>query len=212
MSSPEAPSSHSEWDKLRIIYATALWAWAEVDAQLFSIYAAAVSDTTGDLRPLRAAFFAIVSFEARLAATHAAFKEKWGNKPYIAIWGPLHKRCDKARAQRGSIAHLSGTRIEADKPHRKPIHVLIEPRWHHRHPQSWGQAKSEGFDFMKLSQFAYEWMGLSSELGILSRNLWIEAQREASLPPQADQPRRPHMGKGDQTPKELPSPHESSQG
>lgn len=160
----------------------------QIEAQIFAIYAAAVSELTGDLRPLRAAFFALVSFEGRLDQTHSAIRERWKGQPHFDTWMKLYDRCGVARRQRGSIAHLAGHRVDPQKPHQKTLFVLIEPTWHHRHPITWGEAKSRGTDFKKLSQYSYEWHKLQVDLDQFGRVLWSEALLRASSSQPADQP------------------------
>jgi hypothetical protein len=65
------------WQELQIAYADAMWVWAEVETSLFTIFVAAVNGLKSDIRPTRAAFFAIHSFEMRLTATHAAREREW---------------------------------------------------------------------------------------------------------------------------------------
>jgi hypothetical protein len=178
------PPTQDEWLNLQIAYANAMWAWAQIETQIFAIFAAATGGLKGDLRPLRAAFFALVSFEGRLTQTHAAMKERWGNPrhQHFDIWSKLYERCKTAQRQRGSIAHLSGYRVDPQKPHQKPLFVLVEPFWHHRHPPTWGEAKSRGTDSQKLRQYAHEWHKLMFDLDRFGNTLWAEAMLSQALP------------------------------
>jgi len=47
-----------------------MWAWAEIEVQIFTIYVAAVGGVTGDVQSLQRAFFQDRVFRHRLRETH----------------------------------------------------------------------------------------------------------------------------------------------
>lgn len=87
-----------------------MWAWAEVESSLFTIYLAAIGGLHGDMRPAREAHFAVNSFEMRLIATDAAVKQRWeANKPQLELWQELYDRATRASKQPGRIADRLAT-------------------------------------------------------------------------------------------------------
>jgi hypothetical protein len=185
---PQNTMSAEPWKNLQMAYADAMWAWASVETQLFVIYLAAVGALQIDMRPLRAAFFAINSFEMRLAMTRAAIKERWKNLPG---WTELNERCQTAASKRGRIAHREGRLFWPEKPHQKgAIIALVEPFWHHASPQNWGTAKSTGIDEKMLRQFQTEWVRLNYDLAQFGASLWPGGLQSASSssPIQPDPP------------------------
>jgi hypothetical protein len=168
---------------LKLAFADAMWTWAHVETQIFAIYVAAVGGLTIDMRPIRAAFFAINSFEMRLTMTHAALKERWPRHPLLKVWSALRGRCDKAAGQRGRIAHRAGTVWWPEKPHQKVLVALHEPTWHHAAPQNWGTAKSTGIDEAMLRQFESDWHKINYDLSQFALRVWQEARLPTSLEP-----------------------------
>ena len=165
------------WKNLQMAYADAMWTWASVETQVFVIYLAAIGALNLDIRPIRAAFFSINSFEMRLTTTNAAVKERWGKVPR---WIALLERCKKASGQRGRIAHREGRVFWPEKPHQKPLVVLCEPFWHHASPQNWGTAKSTGVDEDMLLQFKTEWHRLNYDLAEFGKDLWQQELQPTS--------------------------------
>ena len=201
-----AMSNHTthdrNWRDLKEAYAEAMWTWAEVEGQIFTIYVAAVGVLKLDIRPLQASFFAVNSFEARLIMTSSAVKQRWGEKhPHFAKWASLRERCDKAAGERGRIAHKTGTYWPIQKPHQHPLYILSDPSWHFGRPQKWGVAKSTGFDAPKLRQFAEGWHRVCADLHRFSLELWSETLQSTFSAQPAD-PSLPLSHRDARNPKE----------
>jgi hypothetical protein len=169
-----APPTTDDWLNLHIVYANAMWTWASIETLIFRIYVAAIGGLTGDMRPLQRKFFSDRVFRRRLRETHAKMEQRWSGTPHFDRWQALSERCEKANDERGRIAHLAGYPVNPQRPGQRPLYVLLEPPWHHRHPVTWGEAKSTGFDFKKLSQFAYKWHKLRADLDRFGLILWSE--------------------------------------
>jgi hypothetical protein len=177
----------AHWHDLQSAYAEAMWASAQIEASIFTIYLAAIGALSLDMRPIRESFFRNDSFRARLRMTHAAMAIKWAGSSHLATWNELHRRCDNTGRDRGSIAHLAGHSVPPDKPHRKKtLYVLLEPCWDYRHPDKWGEAKARGIDAVKLREFAREWSRLNYDVSQLANELWREAMLQASDESQPD--------------------------
>lgn len=187
-----SPEEHQrQWIALERAFASAMWSWAEIEAGTFTIYLAAVGGLTMDMRPIRASFFSVNSFEVRLSMTHAAVQQRWGKQGHGKTWIDLHVRCDKARKQRNKIAHVSGRYVAPQEPHQHPLYILSDPFWHHRAPRTWGESKSIGINASTLTTFSETWNRLSYDLSQFGNVLWSEGLQAASPPPQAGQPHQP---------------------
>jgi hypothetical protein len=149
--------------------------------------------------------------------TTAAMRERWPKDhaitPHLnsSRWFSLSERCRVASRQRGSIAHLTGAQVDADKPHKKTISVLVEPPLDPRHPQTWGEAKSKGVSVRKLNYFRDEWKTLVRDLAVFSIVLWDAVLAEASSLQLTGQ-HHPSRTRRPRKTKELRSPSEPSQG
>ncbi|HEV2546353.1 MAG TPA: hypothetical protein VGU20_03375 [Stellaceae bacterium] len=164
--------SEEKWNELRIAYADAMWQWAMIEAEIFTIYVAALKALKRDLRPLRAAFFATQSFEVKLAMVTAAAQKTFGPRR-LKVWSALAKRCRDEQTKRGKIAHLTGYCFPPKKPGQPgPVYVVTEPLWHRAHPPDWGTAKSQGYDAFKLRQLHGAWYALDIEIGRFAKQLW----------------------------------------
>jgi hypothetical protein len=187
------PYTHHGMDELKSAYADAMWGWVHIEAIIFSSYAAALGVLQANIEPARSAFFAINSFEARLLMTNAAIKQRWEKNPVISPyvnfseWDELFQRCREASKQRGSIAHLTGARVNPDKPHQKQIFLLLEPPSDPRHPITWGEAKSRGVDAKKLNEFNRDWKNLYRDLSVFAIHLWLAELPLTSSLQQSDQ-------------------------
>jgi hypothetical protein len=165
-----------ELTELKLAFADALWKWAEVETQVFAVYICTVATLQTDIRPIRAAFFAINSFEMRLTMTDAAVKQRWPKaKSLLADWRTLRERCHDASRQRGRIAHRAGNVRWPDKPHQKPFVALHEPTMHADSPKNYGIAKSTGIDTGMLRQFCGTWSKLNSDLNLFAYRVTQEA-------------------------------------
>lgn len=174
MPRPSAPPTDDGWHNLNIVFANAMWTWASIETLIFTIYVAAIGGLTGDMRPLQRKFFSVRVFRHRLKETDIKMEQRWSGTPHFDTWQALYERCDKANTR---IAHLAGHRVDPQRPGQKTLYVLLEPTWHHRHPITWGEAKSKGYDFYKLSRLAYEWHKLRVDLDQFGRILWSEELR-----------------------------------
>jgi len=183
-----AEYSNKKWRELQQEYANALWMWANIEAQIFIIYASALGMSGKDVQPLRSAFFSINSFEMRLTMTHAAVKTQWGEESQAFIlWGELRKKCDKANRKRGKIAHKIGMCYSTPN---NLIFALTDPLWHTNH-LDWRKAKAEGINAETLKQYAAEWNDLDAMLINFGLVLWNGEPLPTSLSQLADQSRPP---------------------
>jgi hypothetical protein len=148
--------------------------WLEPVA--IAVYVAAIGGLTSNIRAAQEGFFSQRVFRLRLEDTHTKMQQRWSGAPHFNTWKALYRRCEQASTARGCIAHLAGHRVDPQKPNQKTLHVLLEPTWHHRRPVTWGEAKSNGYDFYKLRLFAYEWHKLLADLDQFGRILWLEEQ------------------------------------
>jgi hypothetical protein len=149
--------------KLKQAYADALWAWAEVETQLFMIYFAANGCSDDLFEHFQKEYFSVVSFRVRLDMTNKDAQRCWSNHRLIEYWNEVYKDCCKQNGKRGKIAHLVGDIYLPDNNNSKAL--LTVPYFHPRRPKTLAQAKSEGYDTAKLLKFASDWHALSIKIG-----------------------------------------------
>jgi hypothetical protein len=153
----------SELIKLKQAYADALWAWAEVETQLFMIFYEAHNGNDDSFEYLQETFFSIISFELRLAITNKVAKMRWSNHRLIEYWDEIYKECDKQKGKRGKFAHLVGDVFLPDNEKSKAI--LTVPYFHPLRPKTLAEAKVKGYDTATLLKFASDWEALAIKIG-----------------------------------------------
>lgn len=166
-------------NELKMAYADAMWVWAQVETNLFTIYASTVDPNIVNVRfdelvarrewsAMRAAFFSINSFEMRLVMTNASAKISWAGHHYLDLWSEIYGLCTKENKRRGKIAHLTGGIFEAAGHHQHDLAVLHQPFGHIKFPEDYGRAKSEGFTAQVLNGYRKEWTDLLEKIDHLS--------------------------------------------
>jgi hypothetical protein len=83
--------------------------WAQIEDTLFGLFVVAITGKwlVGDLRPYRAAFFSISSYEPKIRMINAALRARYVEKPSIVKeWDGLKSRLNTASGNRNQVAHL----------------------------------------------------------------------------------------------------------
>jgi hypothetical protein len=181
---------------LKMAHADALWYWAQIEASLFGIYASALGlQTLRQYEAIQQSFFAAISFEVRLAMTHAAAKTIWPERhKHLTAWLTIYEDCKKAARQRGKIAHLSGGIWTPDTAKDSDAVVLAQAFGHPKFPR-YATAKSEGITREALESYAESWGTLLERMNEFSLELVNEPQPSALREPADYQgPRPPYQG------------------
>lgn len=173
--------------ELKIAYASAMWSWARIDSDIFSVYIAAIDGFMANFLATQKSYFSVVSAQARLDITHQAALSRWANSPLLARWIKLQKTCKSELAARGRIAHLTGSIFEPEMPHQKHIAILEEHFWHPNKKLKYNEAKSVGFTADQLIELSKKWDDLHRQLRQFYEPIWTE-RLETLSPKTPEQP------------------------
>ena len=141
-----------EYEDLKSNFAEALWSWANIEADLFSLYQCAIGYKS-EGRALHKAFFSIKGVEIRISVTDAAFINRWPTGEHAEKWKQLRANLDKSRRARGKLAHHAGIKIQYEpfvKPRPAPLVILVEPYTHEAFPEAKQDALNRGFTAAQL--------------------------------------------------------------
>jgi hypothetical protein len=171
-----AYNRNAELRKLQRAYSNAMWTWAEIEADLFQIFAHATDSRHHNYETLRETFFAINGFRMRLDMTHAAAKLTWAkHEDFLKVWLHLHEECSEQARKRGKIAHLSGRELIPKKPNESPIVILGEPMSKLGMKVTHATARSRGYTAKDLDALNKTWRVLEAKLarfGFLVSRSW----------------------------------------
>lgn len=173
----------SGMNELRTAYAKAMWAWASVEAEWFTVYVAALDAFRSRFRSLQRSYFSIVSAKTRLDMTNVAAKTAWDKTPILDAWMTLAERSRKELSTRGRIAHLQGMVVYPEDAHEKKLALLMEHMWHPEHPFKYKERKNKGYSAEQLTVMQVLWEQLAKDLSDFSKPMWDEALKPAMPPP-----------------------------
>jgi hypothetical protein len=134
---------------------TAFWAGVE-DSLFTTFFVALTGNWAGDIRPYRAAYFAISSAEGKMRMVDSAMKVRFVDDVVILKeWEELRKSFNKAAELRNKIAHLVPMAQGSADPNAKANVRLVPPFWKGApaRMQARGDFNKQGFS---LDELLYE--------------------------------------------------------
>lgn len=178
---PGAEKMHPEFTELLVAFAHAMWEWSRIEASLFLIFADAIEPNRNKLsKPLRAAFFSVVSPRGRIDMVHSVARAVWTGKPHWNAWVSLRNECCKQLGRRGRYAHLIGYGYKEDQTAKAMTVVLGEPIHHPDSPKGRKHLKSRGVTLDEVLASARDWKELGDRLELFRALANELAQPEAS--------------------------------
>lgn len=142
----KAPSPEEEYHK---IIGLALSEWAIAEVYLCGAFRDMSCSQTGTI-PLDKAFWAIVSFEAKLKMVNATFLEAFKNVPdYLAKWNSINEKLAARSIFRNKLAHGSViTYPYRNSSGKELIDVFVAPYFF----KSWGELKGNIHDMRPVDR------------------------------------------------------------
>jgi hypothetical protein len=145
--------------------------WQQVEGQVSNIFSRILGRTRESYKAANIALNTVLSFDTKLAMTHAAVTSMLGeSEDALAEWNPLKNRAARRNDRRNELAHF-GVLFD---PHGKPgYRYRLQPNiWNMREHQRWEgksppkrtlcQIHAVGQSFLKLSvdlrRFYLKWI------------------------------------------------------
>ena len=175
--SPGGPSLGDE-NHFDFVIGSALGWWNKVEENLGDVFCALLGGINN--APARAAYCAVIAFNARLAMTHAAAASSLAGTPLFDEWVKLHNKLDDKSDIRNRITHFSRLRQKNRKG--EEIVYLLPTFWKTDEWVAAVSGKGVRYDWPQVWAFGQSFGQLAIKLSVFARE--VEAQlkvlREAS--------------------------------